>query len=267
MVARVTGHWNESSIPIVGATTKHCLIHRMPRGWHSYQICSVALLMWPVYRMKGMERAGCGLLSGSVRRLCTLTRSNLPNLFVRKSLEHENDVHTWGRRNRVTFDADKEGIAILHPFFGEGDDFKFLGFHFDVKLTMKKAVDKIVNQVRPKVKAILRTRAFYDISSFNNSRSTYGEYLNTIMERSSMRVKQSLPNLTACKERLLLSFLWQRKTRLLLTTSHHQSWGETLAFSVFCTKEYWTNATLELFRCYLLPHQMRTGIQSNSSAL
>ena len=81
---------------------------------------------------------------------------------LEKTKQH---VHGWGKRNRVTFDPAKEGFAILHPLSGEGDDFKLLGCLFDVKLQMQKAVDRIVNQTRPKIKAILRTKAYYDVPS------------------------------------------------------------------------------------------------------
>ena len=70
-------------------------------------------------------------------------------------------VHRWGKVNRVVFDADKEHIIVLHPLQGEGEPFKLLGCLVDCKLIMQNAVDKMLTQIRPKVKAILRTRAFY----------------------------------------------------------------------------------------------------------
>ena len=70
-------------------------------------------------------------------------------------------VHRWGKVNRAVFDADKEHIIVLHPLQGEGEPFKLLGCLVDCKLIMQNAVDKMLTQIRPKVKAILRTRAFY----------------------------------------------------------------------------------------------------------
>ena len=75
------------------------------------------------------------------------------------------DVHKWGRVNRVTFDADKEHIVVIHPIQADGDPFKLLGCLVDCKLQMYQAIDAILAQIRPKVKAILRTRTHYDISS------------------------------------------------------------------------------------------------------
>ena len=73
------------------------------------------------------------------------------------------EVHAWGRRNRVSFDANKEHINIIHPIHGEGSDFKLLGCLVDVKLTMQSAIDQIACQVRPKIKALLRSRPYYGI--------------------------------------------------------------------------------------------------------
>ena len=71
-------------------------------------------------------------------------------------------VHSWGRRNRVSFDPGKEHLVILHPLHGDGDAFRLLGCQIDVKLIMDKAIEKILSQVKPKVQAILRTRRHYE---------------------------------------------------------------------------------------------------------
>ena len=73
------------------------------------------------------------------------------------------EVHRWGKQNRVSFDSDKEHINILHPLHGQGETFKLLGCPIDVKLTMSEAVDLIVARARPKIKALLRSRAFYSL--------------------------------------------------------------------------------------------------------
>ena len=56
----------------------------------------------------------------------------------------KNEVHAWGCRNRVTFDAGKEHVIILHPEYGIGDDFKFLGTWIDKKLLMHICIDSIL---------------------------------------------------------------------------------------------------------------------------
>ena len=61
-------------------------------------------------------------------------------------------AHQWGKVNRVTFDAGKEHIIVIHPVQGEGDPFKLLGCLVDCKLVMQQAVEKMMSQIRPKVK-------------------------------------------------------------------------------------------------------------------
>ena len=63
----------------------------------------------------------------------------------------------------MTFDSSKEHINILHPRHGHGETFKLLGCPVDVKLTMNEAIDFVVTRARPKIKALLRARAFYTI--------------------------------------------------------------------------------------------------------
>ena len=64
----------------------------------------------------------------------------------------------------MVFDASKEHLQIIHPIYGEGDDFKLLGCIVDVKLVMLNAIQDLLAQARPKVKAILRTRSHHDVA-------------------------------------------------------------------------------------------------------
>ncbi len=73
----------------------------------------------------------------------------------------QSKLHAWGKRNRVEFDAGKESFNILHPFRGQGADFRLLGIIFDCKLHMDSAVQAIVNKARPKVVALMKTRPYY----------------------------------------------------------------------------------------------------------
>ena len=52
---------------------------------------------------------------------------------------------------------------VIHTEHGVGEAFKFLGPLIDVKLRMDSCVDQVVARARPKVKALLRTRAFYNL--------------------------------------------------------------------------------------------------------
>lgn len=73
------------------------------------------------------------------------------------------EVHRWGHRNRVTFDASKGHVNIIHPSHGHDETFKFLGCPIDEKLTMGDAVDYVCVRARPKIKALLRSRRYYNV--------------------------------------------------------------------------------------------------------
>jgi len=70
-------------------------------------------------------------------------------------------VHKWGEKNRVSFDPSKEHIVIVHPSHNMGESFKLLGCMMDTDLRMQSAVDALLGKIRPKITAILRTRAYY----------------------------------------------------------------------------------------------------------
>jgi len=71
-------------------------------------------------------------------------------------------VHSWGRANRVSFDASKEHVVILQSSESFGESFKLLGCMVDVDLRMHSAVEQVLSKIRPKVMAILRTRGYYN---------------------------------------------------------------------------------------------------------
>jgi len=72
-------------------------------------------------------------------------------------------VHKWGEVNRVNFDADKQHIVVIHPRENHGDCFKLLGCMIDPNLTMRTQIEQLLSKIQSKSRAILRTRAYYDI--------------------------------------------------------------------------------------------------------
>ena len=76
----------------------------------------------------------------------------------------KDQVHKWGGMNRVSFDASKEHMVVLHPTENHGQAFKLLGCMIDVDLRMHSAMDQLLSKIRPKTTAILHTRAYYDTS-------------------------------------------------------------------------------------------------------
>ena len=83
---------------------------------------------------------------------------------VKATLEKCRDsVHSWGVRNRVTFDATKEHLVVLHPVQHHGAAFKLLGCMVDTDLRMLTCIDQVLSKIRPKITAILRTRGYYNV--------------------------------------------------------------------------------------------------------
>ena len=70
-------------------------------------------------------------------------------------------VHTWCRMNRVSFDASKDHLVVLHPSEYHGDPFKMLGLMIDLDLRMHTAIEQLLSKIRSKSTAILRTREYY----------------------------------------------------------------------------------------------------------
>ena len=82
-------------------------------------------------------------------------------------------VHDWGKANRVTFDANKEHLVVLHPTKHHGEAFKLLGCMMHPDLRMHTCVDQLLNKIRPKSTAILRTRAHYSTAGLLNQLMTH----------------------------------------------------------------------------------------------
>lgn len=72
-------------------------------------------------------------------------------------------VHSWGRANRVTFDPGKEHLVVIHPSVGHGAAFRLLGCMMITDLRIHSAIEQLMFQIRLKIRAILRTRAYYKV--------------------------------------------------------------------------------------------------------
>jgi hypothetical protein len=93
---------------------------------------------------------------------------------VKNVLEKCRDrVHTWGKANRVSFDAAKEHFIVLHPSAGSGPAFKFLGPLIDTDLRMHSCIDHIMSEARAKITTIFRIRGFYDAAQLINHFKTH----------------------------------------------------------------------------------------------
>ena len=99
------------------------------------------------------------------------------------------EVHSWGKRNRVSFDSTKEHICILHHAHGSGESFLLLGCLLDVRLNMHDAIDDLVRRIRPKGQALLRTRGLYNHADMLMQYKTHiwslAEYHNGVIMHAS----------------------------------------------------------------------------------
>jgi len=87
-----------------------------------------------------------------------------PVCDVQATLEKcRGNVHKWGKVNRVSFDASKEHLVILHTSQYHGAAFKLLGCMVDTDLRMETCIEQLLSKIRPKITAILRTRAYYSV--------------------------------------------------------------------------------------------------------
>jgi hypothetical protein len=68
----------------------------------------------------------------------------------------------------VCFDPSKEAIRIIHPDFGDDEEFVLLGTLFDCHLTMQPCLDALLKVLRPKVAALVRLKHMHDIASMLN---------------------------------------------------------------------------------------------------
>ena len=83
---------------------------------------------------------------------------------------------------------------VLHHVHGSGNGFKLLGTTFDVKLVMETAVAATVGKAVPKLTALVRTSACYDVLSMVQSLKTY---ILCLLEGSTSAVYHASPSVLA----------------------------------------------------------------------
>ena len=74
----------------------------------------------------------------------------------------QESLHSWGRRNRVSFDPGKESSHVICQRGASGGCCKLLGIVFDPQLTMQTAVEDLIHACRWKSMALLRSQRYYD---------------------------------------------------------------------------------------------------------
>jgi len=127
---------------------------------------------------------------------------SVSNADIKSNLaDTQREVHKWGDRFRVTFDASKEHFIIIHPVDGEGDTVKLLGnLDIDTKLDMDDAISSIVSKTRPEVTTMVRTRTHYaSAQAMTNQYKThvwgYAEYQNGCIAHAAPYKLERLENI------------------------------------------------------------------------
>jgi len=113
-------------------------------------------------------------------------------------------VHEWGEVNRVEFDPGKEERVVLHPRNGYGETFRLLGLMVDNGLTMEEAVAKLLKQARPKLQALMRTRAYFGI---NDMMLQYKTHVLGIVESVTGGIYHATTTTLAPLDRLQTTFV------------------------------------------------------------
>ena len=81
------------------------------------------------------------------------------NGVIRKSANKcQEELHSWGAANQVSFDPSKESKHVLSRTDPHGPNFKLLGVIFDCRLFMDDAVRAVTAKIKWKLQMLLRSR-------------------------------------------------------------------------------------------------------------
>ena len=124
---------------------------------------------------------------------------------MQREMHQQRDVvHEWGATNRVQFEPSKEAFVVIYPINGSGEDFRMLGCVMDCKLLMHSAIDAIAKKVRPKIKNLLRMRAFYSVEDLVLQ---YKTHILPILECHNGAIFHAADSHLAVLDRLQHSFI------------------------------------------------------------
>ena len=91
-------------------------------------------------------------------------RSTSDALIMDDLRECQQQLHKWGRANRVTFDAGKEETMIVSRTSVCGGPAKILGIEFNSKLVMGTASHNCAAKAAWKIRSLLRIHRFYSVN-------------------------------------------------------------------------------------------------------
>ncbi len=137
---------------------------------------------------------------------CTkVVDSQLTNAEIRAETKKcQEEVHEWGRGNRVLFDAGKESFHILHRGRSEGANFIILGTEFDVNLNMHDAAHSVSTEAGWRLKTLLRTRRYHDLRQTMN---LYKAQVLSYIESRTVGLHHAAPTTLMCVDKVQRRFL------------------------------------------------------------
>ena len=151
-------------------------------------------------------------------------------------------LHQWGRANKVTFDAGKEGLHVISRSNPEGGNFKHLGVEFDPRLLMEDEITALASKCQWKISTILRARRFYSVDRlvglYKAQVLSYIEYrtpaifhaASTHLEQLERVQRRFLREVGMCEKRALVDFrlapLSVRRDIAMLGLIHRTVLGE-----------------------------------------
>ena len=113
-------------------------------------------------------------------------------------------LHSWGRANKVTFDAGKESRHIISKTDPTDSMFHLLGVDFDCKLLINDATHSYTIAASWKLRSLLRTRRFYTGGDLIHMFKTH--ILSFIEYRTPVFMHAAYSSLTSL-DRILSRFL------------------------------------------------------------
>ena len=124
--------------------------------------------------------------------------STLSDEIHRQLHQVQFELHSWGRANRVQFDANKESHHIISKVDPYGASFRLLGVDFDVKLIMDEAVNSLIKEVSWKLKSLFRCNRIFSTKDlvllFKSHILGFIEYRTPALLHASCSVLQPLDN-------------------------------------------------------------------------
>ena len=113
------------------------------------------------------------------------------NYIMKQMKLCQEEVHQWGKANRVQFDPAKEHFFVLNRKCRGHDNFEILGALFDTKLSMFKEICRLASETSKKMRRLVRVKRYYSIPDLIR---LYKAHVLPYAERTTPAIFHSHPN-------------------------------------------------------------------------